>query len=100
MSKYKVGDYVIVNGHHDGLRFQNDRGRIHCLYPITGAGYDSLFGIDFSGDKAALEKHGFNLHDLDARLPDSNGYWISSHLFKLTERQKTGFGRFISRIEA
>lgn len=60
--------------------------------------YPGLYGVDFEG---YAQYAGF--HRLDGRLPRHTGWWININqivkVIKPVTREKTGFGKFINKIE-
>lgn len=94
---FKIGDIVEVHGRQDAINFTGQKGKIIIDYRSLMGGYviEAQWGVDF---------HGFyedsSLHNLDGLLPYRTGYWVKEKLLTLAERKKTGFGKFISRVES
>lgn len=99
---FSIGDIVIVSGRQNGMEFFNTKGVV-----VNNSSLTQLVGIDFSSSdpstyRAAVDyDYGTNcFHDLSGRFPGQNHYyWVDSKLIKKRTKTKTGFGRFIERIE-
>jgi len=94
MSNFKIGDYVKVHGHQNSIYFNGEIGIIEVLYEDYPM-YGIMFGIDFA-------QTGFlnpSLHTLNGYIKTKTGYFVEPRFLTLVKRMKTGFGKFIERIE-
>ena len=91
---FKIGDFVKVTGDVDGITFTGQKGKIVSTIPM-----EPTWGVDFSEDREFCDKHEFYLHNLKGRLGGNTGYYIYTFSMEPAIREKTGFGKFIERIE-
>lgn len=99
---YSIGDVVIINGRQNGVYFFNTKGVIVNNTSSTG-----MMGVDFSNSDPSTYRAVNNnyttscFHDLNGRFPGQNHYyWVEKKLMKRYTKVKTGFGKFIERIES
>lgn len=87
----RVGDVVII----DIIPLKGFTGRI-----VTISEGGSV-GIDFS-EYYSPDQMEYYTHDLTGRLPGKTGRWYNSVNLKLKTKvsRKTGFGKFINKIES
>lgn len=101
---FKPGDIVEVNGTQDALAFNKAIGVVVCTYPLDEG---DLIGVDFlntdirliTGSYFTISNPIESFHDLQGALSTKSGYWVIKKFLKLHKREKTGFGKFIEKIE-